>query len=185
MSIYLPFATARGNCSAGWTAFAWREPRVFVVERVYYATAQESGIGRMTTERPPGFHVRPDGAVDASAYEQFTGRWSRLFVPLVLEAADVQPCDQVLDVCTGTGEVAIAIAPAVGASGCLIGVDIAHAMLKSARGRLRKLCKSHQHLSAIATGRPSAAAAWGTGRDRPAGNRTPSRARPSILAGTP
>jgi len=92
----------------------------------------------MTTERPPGFHVRPDGAVDASAYDQFTGRWSRLFVPLVLEAADVQPGDQVLDVCTGTGEAAVAIAPAIGESGCLIGVDIARAMLESARGRLNE-----------------------------------------------
>jgi len=92
----------------------------------------------MTTERAPGFHVRPGCAVDASAYEQFTGRWSRLFVPLVLEAADVQPGDQVLDVCTGTGEAAFAIAPAIGASGCLIGVDIAPAMLESARGRLNE-----------------------------------------------
>ena len=71
----------------------------------------------MTTERAPGFHVRPGCAVDASAYEQFTGRWSRLFVPLVLEAADVQPGDQVLDVCTGTGEAAVAIAPAIGSIG--------------------------------------------------------------------
>ena len=92
----------------------------------------------MTRERAPGFHVRPGRAVDASAYEQFTGRWSRLFVPLVLEAADVQPGDQVLDVCTGTGEAGIAIVPAIGSSGCLIGVDIAPAMLESARGRLNE-----------------------------------------------
>jgi ubiquinone/menaquinone biosynthesis C-methylase UbiE len=92
----------------------------------------------MTTERAPGFHVRPGRAVDASAYEQFTGRWSRLFVPLVLEAADVQPGDQVLDVCTGTGEAAVAITPAIGASGYIIGVDIAPAMLKSACARLNE-----------------------------------------------
>src|SRR5215472_17667530 len=101
-------------------------------------TKSDVGETAMTTERSPGFHVRPGCAVDASAYEQFTGRWSRLFVPLVLEAADVQPGDQVLDVCTGTGEAAVAIAPAIGASGCLIGVDIAHAMLESARGRLNE-----------------------------------------------
>ena len=92
----------------------------------------------MTTERPPGFHVIPGRAVDASAYEQFTGRWSRLFVPLVLEAADIQPGDQVLDMCTGTGEAAIAIAPAISPAGCLIGVDIASPMLESARGRLNE-----------------------------------------------
>lgn len=92
----------------------------------------------MAIERAPGFHVRPGRAVDASAYEQFTGRWSRLFVPLVLEAANVQPGDRVLDVCTGTGEAAVAIAPAIRASGCLIGVDIAPAMLESARARLNE-----------------------------------------------
>jgi ubiquinone/menaquinone biosynthesis C-methylase UbiE len=90
----------------------------------------------MAAERPPGFHVRPGRAVDASAYEQFTGRWSRLFVPLVLKAADIQPGDQVLDICTGTGEAAAAIASAIGPSGCLIGVDIAPPMLDSARSRL-------------------------------------------------
>ena len=85
-----------------------------------------------------GFTSEPGHAVDASAYEQFTGRWSRLFVPLVLEAADVQPGDQVLDMCTGTGEAAVAIASTIGPSGCLIGVDIAPLMLESARGRLNE-----------------------------------------------
>jgi len=92
----------------------------------------------MKTERAPGFHVRPGHAVDASAYEQFTGRWSRLFVPLVLEAADVQPGDQVLDMCTGTGEAAVAIASAIGPSGRLIGADIAPPMLECARDRLNE-----------------------------------------------
>ena len=90
----------------------------------------------MTTERGPGFHVRPGRAVDISAYEGFTGRWSRLFVPLVIGAADIQPGDRVLDVCTGTGEAAVAVVLAIGASGRLVGVDIAPAMLESARGRL-------------------------------------------------
>src|SRR5690242_13580646 len=36
-----------------------------------------------------GFHVAPGRAVDASAYDRFTGRWSRLFVPAVLAAAEV------------------------------------------------------------------------------------------------
>jgi ubiquinone/menaquinone biosynthesis C-methylase UbiE len=92
----------------------------------------------MTTKRGPGFHVRPGRAVDVSAYEGFTGRWSRLFVPLVLHAADIRLGDRVLDVGTGTGEAAVAIVPAIGASGRLIGVDIAPAMLESARGRLNE-----------------------------------------------
>lgn|SRR5215467_586192 len=92
----------------------------------------------MTTKRGPGFHVRPGRTVDTSAYEGFTGRWSRLFVPLVLSAADIRPGDRVLDVCTGTGEAAVLIVPTIGASGHLIGVDIAPAMLESARGRLNE-----------------------------------------------
>src|SRR5690242_5577962 len=96
------------------------------------------GETALTATRAPGFHVRPGRAVDASAYEAFTGRWSRLFVPLVLDAADVQPADHVLDVSTGTGEAAVAILPVIGASGRLIGVDIAPAILESARSRLKE-----------------------------------------------
>jgi len=92
----------------------------------------------MTTKLAPGFHVRPGLAVRTGAYDQWIGRWSRLFVPLVLDAADVQPGDQVLDVSTGTGEAAVAIMPVIGASGRLIGVDIAPAMLESARARLHE-----------------------------------------------
>jgi ubiquinone/menaquinone biosynthesis C-methylase UbiE len=102
----------------------------------------------METKLAPGFHVRPGRAVDASAYDQFTGRWSRLFVPLVLGAADVQPGDKVLDVSTGTGEAAVAIMPVIGASGHLIGADIAPAMLESARCRL----KEHAFLPVAADG---------------------------------
>jgi ubiquinone/menaquinone biosynthesis C-methylase UbiE len=43
----------------------------------------------------------------------------------------------VLDVSTGTGEAAVAIIPIIGASGRLIGADIALAMLESAHGRLK------------------------------------------------
>jgi ubiquinone/menaquinone biosynthesis C-methylase UbiE len=92
----------------------------------------------MTMKLAPGFHVRPGRAVDTSAYDQFTGRWSRLFVPLVVAAAEVQPGERVLDVSTGTGEAALAIIPVIGASGRLIGADIAPAMLEAARGRLKQ-----------------------------------------------
>jgi hypothetical protein len=51
-----------------------------------------------------GFHVAPGRAVDASAYDRFTGRWSRLFVPTVLAAAELAPGYRVLDVSTGTGK---------------------------------------------------------------------------------
>ena len=71
----------------------------------------------MKTSLAPGFHVAAGWAVDSAAYDQFTGQWSRLFVPSVLDAAGVDQGCRVLDVATGTGEAALAIAPVVGASG--------------------------------------------------------------------
>jgi ubiquinone/menaquinone biosynthesis C-methylase UbiE len=90
----------------------------------------------MSTNFGPGFHVAPGRAVDASAYDRFTGRWSRLFVPAVIAAAEVAQGCRVLDVSTGTGEAALMTLPMVGASGLVIGADIAPAMLKAARDRL-------------------------------------------------
>jgi ubiquinone/menaquinone biosynthesis C-methylase UbiE len=55
----------------------------------------------------------------------------------VISAAEVGPGRRVLDVSTGTGEAASMAHPAVGASGVVIGVDIALAMLVGARDRLR------------------------------------------------
>jgi ubiquinone/menaquinone biosynthesis C-methylase UbiE len=90
----------------------------------------------MSTNFGPGFHVAPGRAVDASSYDRFTGRWSRLFVPAVIAAAEVAQGCRVLDVSTGTGEAALMTLPMVGASGLVIGADIAPAMLKAARDRL-------------------------------------------------
>ena len=92
----------------------------------------------MSTNFGAGFHVAPGRAVDASAYERFTGRWSRLFVPSVLAAAEVAPGRRVLDVSTGTGEAALKALPIVGASGFVIGADISPAMLEGARARLHE-----------------------------------------------
>ena len=92
----------------------------------------------MKTNFGAGFHVAPGRAVDTSAYDRFTGRWSRLFVPAVLGAAKVAPGQRVLDVSTGTGEAALAALPVVGTSGLVIGADIAPAMLEAASGRLNQ-----------------------------------------------
>src|SRR5215475_13238660 len=80
-----------------------------------------------------GFHAAPGKTVDASAYDRWTGRWSRLFIPAVLAAAAVGPKLRVLDVSTGTGEVARMALPLVGAEGVVVGVDISPEMLTSAR----------------------------------------------------
>jgi SAM-dependent methyltransferase len=77
-----------------------------------------------------GFHATPTGTVDASAYERFTGRWSRLFIPAVL--ADIAPGSRVLDVSTGTGEAASMALPIVGMSGFVVGADISPQMLLGA-----------------------------------------------------
>ena len=92
----------------------------------------------MKTSLAPGFHAIAGRRVDSAAYDQFTGQWSRLFVPSVLEAAGVDQGCRVLDVSTGTGEAALAIAPVIGTSGLLVGADIAPAMLECARTRLHR-----------------------------------------------
>jgi ubiquinone/menaquinone biosynthesis C-methylase UbiE len=74
--------------------------------------------------------------VDTAAYEQYIGRWSRLFVPAVLAAAEVTGGCRVLDVATGTGEAARGATFAVDPDGLVIGADLSAAMLKAARVRL-------------------------------------------------
>ena len=91
----------------------------------------------MKASLAPGLHVAPGQAANALAYDGWVGRWSRLFVPMVITAAEVAPGCRVLDISTGTGEAALMTLPTVGASGFVIGADIAPAMLVGARDRLK------------------------------------------------
>lgn len=50
-----------------------------------------------------------------------------------VELADVNPGDRVLDVATGTGDLAFALAHAVGASGAVVATDFSERMLEVAR----------------------------------------------------
>ena len=84
----------------------------------------------------PGLHAAVGRPVDASAYERYLGRWSRLFVPAVLAAAEVASGDRVLDVATGPGEAALVALSTVTPAGRVIGADISPAMLTAARARL-------------------------------------------------
>ena len=83
-----------------------------------------------------GLHAAAGQRVDDSAYYQYIGRWSRLFVPAVLAAAEVTGGDRVLDVATGPGEAALVALSLVTPSGFVIGADISPAMLTAARARL-------------------------------------------------
>jgi ubiquinone/menaquinone biosynthesis C-methylase UbiE len=83
-----------------------------------------------------GLHAAAGRPVDAPAYEQYLGRWSRLFVPALLAAAEVTRGDCVLDVATGPGEAALMAMSMVTPAGRVIGADIAPAMLTAARARL-------------------------------------------------
>ena len=84
----------------------------------------------------PGMHAPRGRRVDASAYEEYIGRWSRLFVPALLAAAEITDGSRVLDVATGTGEAAQQALAHVGDSGRVIGSDISPAMLDEACARL-------------------------------------------------
>src|SRR5215475_5654680 len=83
-----------------------------------------------------GLHTAAGQRVDDSAYYQYIGRWSQLFVPAVLAAAEVAGGDRVLDVATGPGEAALIALTVVKSAGFVIGADISPAMLTAARARL-------------------------------------------------
>jgi ubiquinone/menaquinone biosynthesis C-methylase UbiE len=71
----------------------------------------------------------------AGAYDRLTGRWSRMYVDHVLDAAGVRAGSQVLDVATGTGDAAIAAADLVGTTGRVVAVDVSAPMLREARAK--------------------------------------------------
>ena len=90
----------------------------------------------MSTSFGRGLHAAPGRAVSLSAYDRYLGRWSRLFVPAVLAAAEIAQGRRVLDVASGTGEAAVMAVPIVGDTGFVVGADISLEMVKSARVRL-------------------------------------------------
>jgi len=89
----------------------------------------------MTVIWGAGFHTAIGRPVDSSAYGQYVGRWSQLFVPALLAVAEVNEGHWLLDVATGPGQAVLAAISAVGRSGRVVGSDIAPAMLQAARAR--------------------------------------------------
>jgi ubiquinone/menaquinone biosynthesis C-methylase UbiE len=90
----------------------------------------------MAVDFGPGLHAAIGRPVDSSAYHRYIGRWSRLFVPPVLAAAEVAAAHRVLDVATGPGEAASMALAEIGASGLVVGADISVAMLEAANTRV-------------------------------------------------
>jgi SAM-dependent methyltransferase len=71
---------------------------------------------------------------EAAAYEQFMGRWSRLLAPMLITFASVGGRDSILDVGSGTGELAFALANGRSAVE-VIGVDRSDAYVQYAQAR--------------------------------------------------
>ena len=71
---------------------------------------------------------------EADAYERFMGRWSRSLAPLLVRFADVRGAHAVLDVGSGTGALAAAVAAAA-PSATVVGIDPAAAYVAFAQSK--------------------------------------------------
>lgn len=83
-------------------------------------------------------------------YDPFIRLHSRdaegLLRSFIAEKAHLREGDRALDLCTGTGSVALELARAVGERGMAVGLDFSHGMLKKAREKSRRLNLSTLHL---------------------------------------
>jgi len=71
---------------------------------------------------------------EGDAYERFMGRWSRQLAPLLVQFAGVRDGDAVLDIGSGTGALAAAVARAA-PSGRVLGIEPAGSYVAFARAR--------------------------------------------------
>jgi ubiquinone/menaquinone biosynthesis C-methylase UbiE len=79
-------------------------------------------------------HMKQDIFAESDAYERFMGRWSRRLAPQLVKFASVGDRDSVLDIGSGTGALAFALAEAA-PSGRVTGVDPSSAYVRFAQSR--------------------------------------------------
>lgn len=79
--------------------------------------------------------LQPEIFGESAAYERFMGRWSGRLAPLLVKFVGIRDGDSVLDVGSGTGALAFAVAEAV-SSARIIGVDPAAAYVAYAQTRV-------------------------------------------------
>jgi ubiquinone/menaquinone biosynthesis C-methylase UbiE len=72
----------------------------------------------------------------ASAWDRFSARLSVLYLPTLLDAADIRDGQRVLDVATGGARSAVEAAALVGKSGLVVATDLSFPMLQRAKRNL-------------------------------------------------
>lgn len=106
----------------------WAWPAMLPVIVVIVA----AGPGRSTPIEVPS--MPQEIFAESDAYERFMGRWSRRLAPLLVTFASVGDADAVLDVGSGTGALAFAIADAA-PSARVTGIDPSAAYVRYAQAR--------------------------------------------------
>jgi SAM-dependent methyltransferase len=100
-----------------------------VLASVVVVTAVSAGLA--PSVQPPG---RERMFSEAEAYERFMGRWSRQMAPVLVEFAGVRDGDRLLDVGSGTGALAAALAAAA-PTARIVGIDPSASYVALAQAR--------------------------------------------------
>lgn len=84
-----------------------------------------------------GYKIRDASSYDpvARSYDRFTELFSGRLAERMLQLGAVSPSDEVLDVATGSGVVALRAARVTGTRGKVVGLDLSDGMLEAARAK--------------------------------------------------
>jgi SAM-dependent methyltransferase len=101
-----------------------------MVRMLFVITAAAAVLANSVLGMPQDFFA------ESAAYERFMGRWSAHLAPLIVKFGGVREGNSVLDVGSGTGALAFAVAASV-PSARVTGVDPSSAYVAFAQGRAR------------------------------------------------